>query len=276
MDLFHVFPPFLPPSSHSFQVNSFKRPRLNSCMVLDYIIHSKPGRSWQAGSPQNVLAICVEPHTPQPHPLHQGLGLLQPPVASENGLDKFTSAVGTHLQRAFCGGGAIATALDSRCTPHVFFAGFKQPFQPAPETVARLEEILHHFIAVWIAHARQALVCTFHLPSKLNEQQPKVATDFADGCRRPVMVDGPIIDPFTQTVGVEDGSQEEDGRFGRVPIFRRVPCRDPGASGVSGSGLTMRGARFLGFDRFGRALATFSRGPRGRLLRRGVRRTTCA
>ena len=34
-----------------------------------------------------------------------------------------------------------------------------------------------------------------------------------------MVVDGPVVDPFAETVGVEDGAEEEDGLFGGIPIF---------------------------------------------------------
>ena len=54
------------------------------------------------------------------------------------------------------------------------------------------------------------------------------------------MVDGPIIDPFAERVGIEDTPKQDDGGLGRVPILDRVTGGDAHACSVSLGGLDRR------------------------------------
>jgi hypothetical protein len=46
------------------------------------------------------------------------------------------------------------------------------------------------------------------------------------------MVDRPVVDPFPEGIGIEDGSEEEDGLFRWVPIFEREAFGDVVSFGV--------------------------------------------
>lgn len=42
----------------------------------------------------------------------------------------------------------------------------------------------------------------------------------------------PVVDPFSERVGIEYAAQENDGSLGRVPVLDRIPWRNPGSLGV--------------------------------------------
>lgn len=62
------------------------------------------------------------------------------------------------------------------------------------------------------------------------------------------MEDGPIVDPFTERIGVEDAAQQGDGLFGGVPILDGKAGRDADSGCVSRSCLSdgRCGFRWLG------------------------------
>ena len=66
-----------------------------------------------------------------------------------------------------------------------------------------------------------------------------LAGDFGDGGVWSVVVDGPVVDPFAEAVGVEDGPEQDDGLFGGIPVFERVAMRDFVADRVCFGGFSM-------------------------------------
>lgn len=52
---------------------------------------------------------------------------------------------------------------------------------------------------------------------------------------RGVRVHGPVVDPFAEAVGVEDGAEQDERAEGRVPVFEGVAGRD-GVGGCVGGG----------------------------------------
>lgn len=55
------------------------------------------------------------------------------------------------------------------------------------------------------------------------------------------MMDGPIVDPLSEGVGVEHTAQQDNGLFGGIPILIRVTGRDTCASRIFFGGLGVRG-----------------------------------
>ena len=54
-----------------------------------------------------------------------------------------------------------------------------------------------------------------------------------------MVVDGPVVNPFAEAVGVEDGPEQDDGLFGGIPVFERVAVGDFVADCIRFRGFSM-------------------------------------
>ena len=92
-------------------------------------------------------------------------------------------------------------------TPHGLLAELEEGLHLAPDALPARVELAEHFPVVGEADAGEAFFGALHLAREFDEQQPELAGDFGDGRVRPVVVDGPVVDPFAEAVGVEDGAE---------------------------------------------------------------------
>ena len=175
---------------------------------------------------QNILAVGVESHAPQPHARHQLLRVLELPIPAEDGVDKLRPAVLAHLHVA------LVRARLLRRLPHVVLAFLQQLAEALPQPLATLQEILDHLPVLDRAHPRHALLGALDFARQLDEKQPHFAGDFGHGRPGAVVKDGPVIDPFPERVGIEDRAEQHDWFFGRIPVFVRVPSWNPCAARI--------------------------------------------
>ncbi len=100
---------------------------------------------------QNIFAIHVESHVPEPDALHQAFRLFQFPVSSEDGVDEFGATIPPHPY------GSLGAFLP-RYLPHVVFADFEECRESCPQSVSTHEKILEQFGILLGFDAWQALV----------------------------------------------------------------------------------------------------------------------
>lgn len=207
-----------------------------------------------AWSQQDVLAVGVESQIPQADGGHELLGGIELAIASEDGVDELGTGVLAELRRVLA---LLLAGLE-----HGGLAGLQELLQLVGEALPGLDEVLDHVPGLLLADAGHALLGALDLAGELDQQEPELAGHVRDGGRGPVVVDGPVVDPLAQAVGVEDAAQEHDGLLGGVPVLERVARGDAVAAGVGLGGLGGR-RRLLG--RGGRAGGVRSLGRRGRL-----------
>ena len=151
--------------------------------------------------PQYVLAIRIESMVPEPNTLHQALGILQLPISSENRIHKLAPTVLPHLH-------CPLAAFPLRSPPHELLAHLEELLEATPKPVATHDEIVHHVLVIRGSDSREALLGSLHLAGELDEQQPEVARDFGHRGGGPIAVDGPVVDPFAERIGVEHTTEE--------------------------------------------------------------------
>ena len=201
---------------------------------------------WSLRTPENILAVGVKPHVPQSNTVHQLLGAFELAIATENGVDEFTTGIATH------GHSRLAAVFALGRFPHELLAGLEQLLDAAPESFATFQKVLDGVLVVGMLDAPEGFVGPLDFPRQLDQQQPEVARDIGHRGGGPVVEDGPVVDPFAQRVGVKDTAQEHDRGFGGVPVLVGVSGGDAGTLGILlgglGGGL---GGRRLGLGRSG-------------------------
>jgi hypothetical protein len=166
-------------------------------------------------SSQDILAIGIEPHAPEPDPRGQLLRPLQLPVPTKDGLDKLPARVVAHVQ-------LFASTIAFCSLEHVLLANLQQFVETFPKSFSTVEEIVNEFAIIAAADARQTLFGAFDLASELDEGEPEVAGHLGDRSRGPVEGYCPIVDPFAEAVCIEDAAEKKDGLFIGVPVLEVV------------------------------------------------------
>ena len=187
------------------------------------------------GRPQNLLTIGIKPHTPKPDPRHQLFCPLQFSVPSKDGLHKLPARIVAHVQ-------LFTPTVSLRGLEHVFLANLQKLVESFPKTFARVEEIVDQFAVVATTDTGETLLGALDFTGKLDEGKPEVAGHFCDGCGRAVESDCPVVDPFSQTVCIEDTAEEKNGLFIRIPVLEVVACGYTSSSciAIGGSGALRR------------------------------------
>lgn len=223
----------------SLPANAFRSVRSNEA--------STPKILGRRRAPQYIFAVRIEPHVPESNALHQTLRFFQFPIPAKNGIHKFAAAVFAHLHRAF------ATILLGSF-PHKFFTSFQKLLEPAPQPIATLQEIFHHLTIIVCSDARKTFIRSFHFPREFDQQEPQVAGYIGHRGGRAMMEDSPVVNPFTERVGIKHTAQQKDRWLSRIPVLDGVTGGDPSLGGIRGRrhrGWRCRLGRFGGWRRPG-------------------------
>lgn len=195
------------------------------------------------GLPEDLLAVGVEAEVPETDRGHELLSLLQLTLAAEEGLDELDTGVLAKLRLLARLAGA----------EHGLLARLEELAELVGQAVAGLDELLDHLLVVLGADLGNRLLGPLDLAGQLDEEQPHVAGHLRDGSGGAVVVDGPVVDPLAERVGVEDTTEEHDGLLRGVPVLERVAHGDSVPLGV-------------GLGRSALGLSRRLGGGRGRLL----------
>jgi hypothetical protein len=199
-----------------------------------------------SGSAEDILAVGVEAHVPEADGRHKLLRRIQLTITAKDRVDKFGAGILAQL-------GRLLPLLLTRLQ-HGGLTGLEELLELVGETVARLNKVIDHLFVLLRADTGHALFGALHLASKLDQEEPELTGNVGDGGRGAVMVDGPVIDPLTQTVGIEDAAQEHDGFLGWVPVLEGVSGWDAMLARVGLGGLGDRDRRLLGHGGWARCL----------------------
>jgi hypothetical protein len=185
---------------------------------------------------EDLLAVGIKPHTPEPHSGHQLVGPFHFAVAAEHGVDELLSALLTHgdTGRTLADVGVFDSVGVVGAGPHVIFATLEELLHALPKAVPRVEELGDQGLLLGALDATgfDALLGSLALPAQLDEKQPEFTGHFGGRGLGAVSVYGPIVDPLAEGVRVEYGSEEHDGSFLRVPVIGGVTLRDAGGGGL--------------------------------------------
>jgi len=177
---------------------------------------------------ENVLAVGVKPKVPETDIGHEPVGLLHLAVGAKQSLDELDA--GALAQLAFLLGLVAGTQ-------HGSLTGLEELPELVRDPVAGLDELLDHLPVVLGPDLGDDLLGALDLPGKLDEEEPQLAGLLADGGTGTMVVDGPVIDPFAQGVGIEDAAEQHDGLLGGIPVLERVARGDPVPLGIGLRGL---------------------------------------
>lgn len=145
------------------------------------------------GMLDDVPAIGVVSFVPQAQRVDQLLRGQQLPVAPEHALHEIDAGVLAQLQRPLEHVGlGLLDDLDQ--------ALFHHP-------LAAVDEITDHLAVDFLADLGHHLTSHLHLPGGLDEEKPELCRHLRDRFVRIVRDCGPIVDPSTNRVRVEDTAQ---------------------------------------------------------------------
>ena len=173
---------------------------------------------------QDVFAVGIEAHIPQSDAVHQFLRVLQFPVASEDTVDELRASVLAHAD--------TLAALPLRSLPHVALTFLEEQLELLPESRTGLDEVFDHLLTVDALDSANTLFRSLAFTSKLDQQQPEVASDIGHWCACAVMVNSPVVYPFAKRIGIEYRTEQDNRGLAWVPIFDAVPSRYTGSDGV--------------------------------------------
>jgi hypothetical protein len=193
---------------------------------------------------EDIVAVSIEAHAPETHASHELLRLFKLAVATKDGVDKLAAAVLAH------GNGLLLAILLLGGLPHVVLAHLEELGEADPQTLTTLEKIFNHFVALLLADLGHRFFSPLDFAGELDEQEPELACHLGEGGSGSVVEDGPVVDPFAERVGIEDGAEEHNGFFAGVPVLVRVAGGDASAARIFFSGLARglcgSGGRLLG------------------------------
>lgn len=111
-------------------------------------------------SPQDILAVGIKPHAPEPDSRCQLLRPLQLSVPAKNGLDKFSTRIVAHVQF-----GTPAIAFGS--LEHMLLTHLQQLVEPFPKPFSTIEKVVDEFTIVAATDARQRLLSALDFAGEL-------------------------------------------------------------------------------------------------------------
>lgn len=176
---------------------------------------------------QHLLAISIEPQTPKPYSSSQLFRPLQLSIPSKYRLDKLSPAIVPHVQFS------LVPSVPLCSFQHLLLANLEQFIEPLPKPLARIQEIVDEFAVIAMPDFWQRFLGAFDFPSQMDEGEPEIAGHFCKGGGRTVESYCPVIDPFSETVCVEDGTEKQDGLFIWIPVFEVVACRNTCCAGIA-------------------------------------------
>jgi hypothetical protein len=147
--------------------------------------------------PENFFTVGVKAKVEEPHVLHKLLRLVEFTVTTEEGLDEFNTGIL-----------AEASLLALSGLEHRGFTSLEERAELLSETLTGLDELLNEVTVVGSADTADGLLSSLHLTGELDEKQPHLAGHVRDGSGRTLVVNGPVIDPLAQTVGIKDTTEE--------------------------------------------------------------------
>lgn len=115
-------------------------------------------------------------------------------VPTKNSQDEFDAGVVAELE-----------AFMLKSPEHGALAAFKQLVKLLNQAVARVKNLL--------ANGRDTFDGTLSPARKLDKKKPKIVCHLRNGVTFSVLVNGLIINPFTQRVGVENAPKQQDRFF---------------------------------------------------------------
>jgi hypothetical protein len=142
---------------------------------------------------ENLFTVGVKAKIEKPHVLHKLLSLVKLSVTSKESLDEFDTGIL-----------AEASLLALGSLKHGGFTGLEKRSELLSEAFTSLDELLNKVTVVIGANTTDGLFSTLHLTSKLNKEEPHLTSHIRDGSGRTLMVDGPVINPLSKTVGIKD------------------------------------------------------------------------
>ena len=145
------------------------------------------------GLADDFLAVGVETKAPEANGAHESLGLLKLSIATEEGVNELDTGVEAELALLLLGG-----------LEHGLLAGREEGPQLVGEALAGYDEVLDHLLVVGAADARDDFLGALDLAGELDQEEPEITSTVGHGLVGAVLVNGPVIDPLAQRVGVED------------------------------------------------------------------------
>jgi hypothetical protein len=178
----------------------------------------------------DLVAIGIEAHAPEANVAHELLGMVELAIAAEDCVDELDAAVFAH-------GDAATLRLALGRLPHGLLAGLEQFLEANPEALTGLEEVLDKFAMLLVADVVDGLVGALDLASQLDEEKPEVASNVGHGLTGTVGIDGPVVDPLAQAIGIEDATEQQNWLLGSVPMLGRIAGGDARLARILFSGL---------------------------------------
>lgn len=159
--------------------------------------------------------------------MHELLSLLELTLATKESLDELDTGILAEL--------GILTLLPG--AKHGGLARLEELAKLVGEALTSLDEFFDHLLVVLGTDLGNGLLGALDLSGQLDEEKPKLASHVRDGSGRSMVVDGPVIDPLSEGVGIKDTAEKHDGLLGRIPVLERVSSGDPVPLGISLRGL---------------------------------------
>lgn len=147
--------------------------------------------------PEDFFTVGVKAKVEEPHVLHKLLGLVELTVTTEEGLDEFNTGIL-----------AEASLLALSGLEHRGFTSLEKRAELLSETLTGLDELLNEVTVIGSTDSADGLLSSLHLTGELDQKKPHLAGHVRDGSGRTLVVDGPVIDPLAQTVGIKDTTEE--------------------------------------------------------------------
>ena len=147
--------------------------------------------------PEDFFTVGVKAKVEEPHVLHKLLGLVELTVTTEEGLDEFNTGIL-----------AEASLLALSGLEHRGFTSLEKGAELLSETLTGLDELLNEVTVIGSTDSADGLLSSLHLTGELDQKKPHLAGHVRDGSGRTLVVDGPVIDPLAQTVGIKDTTEE--------------------------------------------------------------------
>ena len=163
----------------------------------------------------NLITVGIEPLNEEFHSLDETAGPLQFPVTAKECLNELNPSI-----LAEAGSVLLAGAEHGR------LASLQEFRESLGKPGTRFNEVFEDFGFLGVTDLGNDVFGALELAGKLDEQEPELAGHLGDGTGGADVVGSPVIDPLAQRVSVEHRAQEQDRRFGGVPILHRVTQRN--------------------------------------------------
>lgn len=149
---------------------------------------------------QDALTVGIESEAEESHALHKLLGLGKFSVAAEEGIHELNARVLAQTR-----------LLLLRSLEHRGLAGLEQSAELLCETLAGVNKVGHDLSVFGAANAANDVLRALDLAGELNQQEPELARHVGNGRVGTRSVDGPVVDPLAQAVGVKNAAEEQNG-----------------------------------------------------------------